>query len=213
MKALVKNLRVSLTGLKKFLKMSEIEELVKGFDNIKIKNRGTGAGGAKTNANGKSFEETTNNEMRLISRGYTKETFKKNTKFGYFLTNGETVFVSQDGFKAYMKKEYHIDIDFKPDEAYISKRDGKTVIKILEKKNQNGEGSVDTKLYAGYGIKCAYEYICGENFKIEYAFCLSEWFKQNREKYIYPNMFNRDHGIEVFYADETYFEKLDKWTE
>jgi hypothetical protein len=44
MKVLIKNLRVSLTGLKKFLKMSEIEELVKDFGTIKIKNRGTGAG-------------------------------------------------------------------------------------------------------------------------------------------------------------------------
>ena len=96
---LLKNLRVSLRGLKKFLKMSEIEELVNGFGNIKIKNRGTGAGGAKTNANGKTFEELTNNESRLIAGGYTKTVFKNST-FGYYLTNGETVFVLQDGFKS-----------------------------------------------------------------------------------------------------------------
>jgi hypothetical protein len=207
---ILKNLRVSLRGLKKFLKMSEIEELVNGFGNIKIKNRGTGAGGAKTNANGKTFEDLTNNESRLIAGGYTKTVFKNST-FGYYLTNGETVFVLQDGFKSYMKMTYDIDISFKPDEAYITTREGKTTIKILEKKNQNVTGSVDTKLYAGYGLKCTYEYICGEDFKIEYAFCLSDYFKENRERYIYTNMFNREHGIEILYADDDYFENLDKW--
>jgi cellulose synthase/poly-beta-1,6-N-acetylglucosamine synthase-like glycosyltransferase len=87
---ILKNLRVSLRGLKKFLKMSEIEELVNGFGNIKIKNRGTGAGGAKTNANGKTFEELTNNESRLIAGGYTKTVFKN-------ITFEDEVIVVDDG--------------------------------------------------------------------------------------------------------------------
>ena len=76
----LKNLRVSLNGLK--TKMSEIKQLLNEFDKVKISNRGTGAGGAKTNENGKTFEDLTNNETRLVSQGFTKTLLNKN-KFGY----------------------------------------------------------------------------------------------------------------------------------
>ena len=36
-------------------------------------NKGTGAGGANTNKNGKSFEEKTNNESRLLNKGFIRE--------------------------------------------------------------------------------------------------------------------------------------------
>ena len=38
-----------------------------------IINRGTGAGGANTNVNGKSFEEKTSNEQRLLTNGFSKK--------------------------------------------------------------------------------------------------------------------------------------------
>ncbi len=193
--------------------MSEIDQLIKDVQKVKITNRGTGAGGAKTNENGKSFEELTNNELRLLTQGFTKNVYNKNNKYGYYLEKNDTVFVLQDGFKTYMKMRYDIEISLKPDEAYIITRDDKINLKILEKKNQNTEGSVDAKLLAAYGFKCVYELICGEKFNVEYSFCLSNWFKQhkNEDKYIYYNMFLAQHDIKIFYADESYFENLDKW--
>jgi hypothetical protein len=41
-------------------------------ENIII-NKGTGAGGSNTNYYGKKFEDKTNNQQRLLSKGYTVE--------------------------------------------------------------------------------------------------------------------------------------------
>ena len=45
-----------------------------------IINKGTGAGGANTNYNGKKFESKTNNQQRLLEIGYTKNSFTKKPK-------------------------------------------------------------------------------------------------------------------------------------
>ena len=61
------------------------------------------------NANyyGKKFEEKTNNEGRLIEKGYKKIIMSKN-KCGYYLSKhiGEQIiiFVSQSGLKEYIKQ-------------------------------------------------------------------------------------------------------------
>ena len=85
-------------------------------------NKGTGAGGANTNKNGKKFEELTNNEVRLLSQGFTKNIMNKN-KYGYYLSkkikNIEIIFVLQGGLVDYMKKEYDIELFRHPDEEYI----------------------------------------------------------------------------------------------
>jgi len=208
----------ALRGIKYRLKkqMSEMEAMTELFGGLGLKNKGTGAGGAKTNENGKKFEELTNNESRLLSQGFTKTVINKN-KYGYYLSKKvgfvETIFVLQGGLVDYMKQEYEIELFRNPDEAYIVKERGeKTIIKILEKKNQNGQGSVETKLWAAPSLKREYELVCGESFVIEYAFCLSDWFKQQKsDKYIYLKMILEEADIETFYADEFYFEKLDTW--
>jgi hypothetical protein len=196
--------------------MSGIDELTDAIGELGLKNKGTGAGGAKTNENGKRFEEITNNEMRLLSQGFTKTVLNKN-KYGYYLSKKtdctEIVFVLQGGLVDYMKAEFEIELFRNPDEAYIIKTPGKpTVIKILEKKNQNVQGSVETKLWAAVALKREYELVCGENFEIEYAFCLNDWFKQQKsDKYIYLHMILEENEIDVYYADDSYFENLDKW--
>ena len=63
----------------------KIDIMTELFTGLGLKNKGTGAGGAKTNENGKQFEEITNNEMRLLSQGFTKTVMNKN-KFGYYLS-------------------------------------------------------------------------------------------------------------------------------
>lgn len=42
----------------------------------KLLNKGTGAGGAKTNYHGKKFEEKTNNQSRLLENGYIINSLK-----------------------------------------------------------------------------------------------------------------------------------------
>ena len=46
----------------------------------RIINKGTGAGGAKTNYYGKKFEEKTNNQSRLLENGYIINNFKETSK-------------------------------------------------------------------------------------------------------------------------------------
>lgn len=53
-----------------------------------------------------------------------------------------------------MKNNYNINLFRNPDEAYIIKYNtGKKIIKILEKKEQHIEGSVETKLWSGPSLK------------------------------------------------------------
>lgn len=98
---------------------------------------------------------------------------------------------------------YNIDIFRNPDEAYIIEyKDGKKVIKILEKKNQNGEGSVETKLWAGPSLKREYEIILGNNFDVQYSYTVNDFLKQcilsNKKKYEVLNIILKENDIQVF---------------
>jgi hypothetical protein len=78
-----------------------------------LSNKGTGAGGAKTN-----------NQNRLIENGYIINNFKKSPKklYDYLSKTYEdkiVIFVLQHGLKIYMKNKYNIDLFRCPDEAYI----------------------------------------------------------------------------------------------
>lgn len=192
---------------------------------IIIKNKGTGAGGANTNYNGKRFEEKTNNQHRLLEIGYIKNRFttKINTKktYDYYLSKtfeDKTInFVLQNGLKTYMKHKYNIELFRCPDEAYIIEyTDGKKVVKILEKKEQNSEGSVETKLWSGASLKREYELVLGEEFKVCYGFCVSDFLKQkmvsNKKKYTILNTILKENDISVLFGDDAnYFETFDIW--
>ena len=79
-----------------------------------------------------------------------------------------------------MKNKYNIDLFRCPDEAFIIEyNSGKKVIYILEKKEQNVEGSVETKLWSGPSLKREYELVLGEDFEVFYGFCVSK-FLQNK---------------------------------
>ena len=49
------------------------------------------------------------------------------------------------------------------------------LIKILEKKEQNVEGSVIDKLLSGPSFKREYELVLGSGFEVHYAFCVSSF--------------------------------------
>jgi hypothetical protein len=186
-----------------------------------IVNKGTGAGGANTNYYGKKFEEKTNNEKRFLDNGYEKIILNKKSKNGYYLTktfeDKTIIFVSQSGLKEYIKNKYSIDLFRCPDEAFIIEyNSGKKVIKILEKKEQNVEGSVDTKLLAGPIFKEEYIEALEYNFEVEYAFCVSKFLQNkiisNEKKYIIFNKLMKNHNIPILFGDdENYFETFDAW--
>ena len=188
-----------------------------------IINKGTGAGGANTNYYGKKFEEKTNNQQRLLEIGYTKNSFTKKPKkaYDYYLSktfeDKKIVFVLQNGLKTYMKKIHNIELFRCPDEAYIIEyTSGRKVIKILEKKEQNVDGSVETKLWAGSALKREYELVLGSEFEVFYGFCVSAFLKKkivsDTKKYITLNtIFNENNIVVLFGDDENYFETFDTW--
>ncbi len=188
-----------------------------------IVNKGTGAGGANTNYYGKLFEEKTNNEKRLSEIGYSKNSFTKKPKktYDYYLSktyeDKTVVFVLQNGLKTYMKQKYNIELFRCPDEAYIIEyNSGRKVIKILEKKEQNVEGSVETKLWSGPSLKREYELVLGNDFEVYYGFCVSEFLKNkmisNEKKYTTLNTILNENNIAVLFGDDdNYFETFDKW--
>ena len=192
-----------------------------------IINRGTGAGGANTNLNGKKFENKTDNTNRLIEQGYTKESLTgkeekgKTNKNNYYLIKKDedktTYFATQHAFKKVINKLFNIQINRNPDEGYIIEyKTGRKVIKILEKKEQNGAGSVDTKLWAGPGMKREYELVMGPEFEIVYGFCINSFLQNNiitqTGNYKHLPIILSENNIEILYGDDnTYFETLDNW--
>ena len=188
-----------------------------------IINKGTGAGGANTNYYGKKFEEKTNNQPRLLEMGYTKHSFTNKPKktYDYYLSNTfedkTIVFLLQNGLKMYMKNKYNIELFRYPDEAYIIEyNDGRKIIKILEKKEQNVAGSVDIKLWSGPSLKREYELVLGKDYSVFYGFCVNEYLKNkiisSQKKYIILNTIFTKNNISVLFGDdENYFETFDTW--
>ena len=215
----LKNLKHKIKPKQRILNILEDDNIIE-MDNGA--NKGTGAGGANTNYYGKKFEEKTNNQERLLDNGYIKNSFANVKKTnGYYLSKSiqdKTIaFVSQNGLKMYMKEKYNKEIFRCPDEAYIIKYNiGKSVIKILEKKEQRVEGSVETKLWSGPSLKREYELVLGPEFEVHYAFCVSDFLKKkmisNEPKYIILNtIFNENNIAVLFGDDENYFEMFDNW--
>lgn len=191
-------------------------------NNPVIINKGTGAGGANTNFYGKKFEDKTNNQNRLFEMGYSKNNYTKNKKTNDFylsktFEDKTVVFVLQNGLKTYMKYKYNIDMFRCPDEAYIIEyTSGKKVIKILEKKEQNVEGSVETKLWAGPSLRREYELVLDSEFEVHYGFTVNEFLKKkltsNDKKYTILNTIFQENNIVVLFGDdENYFQTIDTW--
>jgi hypothetical protein len=188
-----------------------------------IQNRGTGASGANTNLNGISFEKKTDNESRLLENRFIRKPIPgSKAKYAYYLEreispDESITYLTQSGLKLYFAHLFNNkDICREPDEAYLFRNGDKYTLKILEKKNQNTEGSVDTKLLAGKGFIDEYEFILGPNFTVKYAFCISEFLKKDyisdRKKNQALRHINQKYGIDVLYGDdENYFETLDAW--
>ncbi len=174
----------------------------------------TTPGGSKTTQNGKHFEYHTDITPRLLHMGFTE------SKSGCLeaCMNG-VVFkmTSKRNFKRFMKETYELEVTREPDEAYIIESSGQSVLKILEKKYQSQEGSVDDKLLAGDGIRKQYQRDVGDRFTVEYAFCVSTFIQRflqnNKGKHThFVDIISEDYSIPIFFGEESdYFERLGQW--
>jgi hypothetical protein len=116
-----------------------------------------------------------------------------------------------------MKNKYNLELFRCPDEAYIIEyTTGRKVIKILEKKQQNVEGSVETKLWAGPSLKREYELVLDNEFEVHYGFSVNNFLKKkltsNDKKYTILNTIFQENNIVVLFGnDENYFQTIDIW--
>lgn len=135
-------------------------------------------GGAKTNENGLSFEQSTSLVDSLVNSGFTVtnyEVFLDGKFLGYTYNKSlfSEIFLSERGinYKDYNSKRWD------PDDVFINETN-KTVY-IIEKKFQNCSGSVDEKLstfpFKIFEYKKLLEPI---GYKIQYIYLLSNWFDQ-----------------------------------
>jgi hypothetical protein len=191
-----------------------------------IINKGTGAGGANTNVTGKSFEQKTENETRLFASGFTRKPipgYEKNTEGSFYYLIKETsptesvVYMTQGGLKKYFEHFFKKELCRHPDEAYLFRNGDKYTLKILEKKNQNTSGSVDTKLMTARDFIEEYEdSIEDPNFTVHYAFCVSDFLKKDytsdKKKWVLLRGRHKKYGIMVLFGDDPdYYETLDAW--
>jgi hypothetical protein len=185
-----------------------------------IINKGTGAGGMNTNVNGKAFEEKTNSENRLLSNGFVRKVIdvRKQGKYNYYLelntSSKKIVYLTQNGLKLYFDSFFSKTMCRCPDEAYlIIDSILPPTLKILEKKSQSKEGSVEDKLGLGHYMKSEYQYCLGNTFKVEYAFLLcpflAQKYKSEEKKFQHIRQFNEQNGIKVFFGDN--YEDVYKW--
>lgn len=168
------------------------------------------------------FEEKTDIRPKLLEKGYSEYSLVQNPKKTHHsylskeIKNKTIVFVSQIGLKLYLKHKYNIDIFRNPDEAYIIEyNSGEKKIIIIEKKNQNVDGSVETKLWSGPSLKREYELVL-DNFKVHYMFVVSAFLKtkftSDNKKFIILNTILNENNINIFFGDDdNYFETFDTW--
>ena len=119
-----------------------------------IINKGTGAGGANTNKNGLSYEELTDLSTNYVEVGIVNNGKNKYKSIKFESSVNEYISVNKSKFHSYMDFIHEKNTTIKlaggckaPDEAYVD------IIRknlfIIEKKFQQGPGSVDEKIQSG----------------------------------------------------------------
>lgn len=154
-----------------------MEKVTGALRNLKIKNRGTGAGGSKTNRNGIPYEKLTelNDRLEVVEKQKfaDKIIFHENQR--YFIKT------QQSKFFKYMKDKTDTKVVRahgckNPDECYIDE-ESKNIF-IIEKKFQQCSGSICEKIQTPDCKIWNYNRTF-PGYNTVYVYCLSEWFKQN----------------------------------
>lgn len=134
-------------------------------------------GGARTNANGLYFEQTTSLDSALEEAGYevrNHNVYKDGINIGMSVPQSRLYkyFLAPNGinYKDYNSKKWH------PDEAFINYKNG--TVYIIEKKFQNTAGSVDEKLPSCDFKKWEYSKLFSPlNFHVEFIYIFNDWFE------------------------------------
>jgi hypothetical protein len=173
-------------------------------DQTKITNKGTGAGGGNTNKNGLAYEELTDLTDKLTKNITIKKGINEVEFEGY---ERKWIKASKDNLKKYMKEKGELNDEplpapgcKEPDEAYVDPE--QKIVFIIEKKFQQGPGSVDEKIQTG-PFKLEHYKELFPNYKVYYMYCLSDWFK--RDEYNSSVLYNNKNGVQTFWGgSETY---------
>lgn len=193
-------------------------------ENTEVKVTKKTPGGANTTKSGKEFENKTDSSTRLLSKGFVKTKIlpKSKAKSNIYLSKKinedvEIMFFQQESLKSYLKNKFDLDIYRKPDECFLIKNKDKYTLRILEKKNQTSEGSVDNKLYVGKYFIEEYKHFIGKKLSIdvEYAFYLCDYYKNlfdTKEKWQFAKTFIEKDKIKLFFScDNNCVDKIDEW--
>lgn len=192
-----------------------------------IINQGTGAGGAKTNKNGKNYEAQIYNKIFLINNyNFEEKTFTINTKNIYHYlfkeySDKKIIYLQQKTFNQYLLYKYNISSLRIPDEAYlIIYNTGKIILYINEIKNQNVDGSVELKLWSAPSLQKEYQIYLNNKFNnitIKYTLTVNQFLQKKFEdkkniKYNILQQILDENYIKVFYGDEEdYYNKLNEF--
>ena len=136
-----------------------------------IVNRGTGAGGANTNANGLSYETATELSLSEFER---IANFKER---GGIQLKKAAFYKHMDKLGAVYKNVLPAAGCKQPDEVVVVDKK----VFIIEKKFQNGPGSVDEKIQTA-GFKTSHYQSMFPSYRVHYIYCLSDWFKRPEYK-------------------------------
>ncbi len=137
-------------------------------------------GGSNTNVNGLLFEQTTSLEevLKLVPNLVVQDDkiFRNNKEIGLLCGKGGlyTKLLKPKGidYSAVISKK------LLPDEAFFNYET--QILYIIEKKFQNGSGSVDEKLQTCHFKKQQYTKLAGLiGIKVEYIYILNDWFKRS----------------------------------
>ena len=156
-------------------------------------------GGARTNANGLHFEQTTSLDTALTTEGYfviVNKVFDVDNQIGLSFQN-------IDFYKYFLEPRYIRFSDYNskkwlPDECFVNLET--KIVYIIEKKFQKCTGSVDEKLPNCDFKKKEYEKLCHPiGFKVEYLYVFNDWFRQS----VYRDtlQYIEDVGCNYFYNE------------
>ena len=183
---------------------------------MSVTNKGTGAGGANTNANGLPYELYTDlSGLYTQCQGMAKEisvkTSKCHMKSVTFAGYDRLIYVGNKsafhkgmellGFSMVLPVALGITQPAhgcrQPDEAYVDIERKKII--IIEKKFQQHGGSVCEKIQSGDFKRRQYQKMYPQ-FDVYYVYCLSSWFKENCAAEI-DDLVNYS-NIPVFFGDD-----------
>jgi len=157
----------------------------------------THGGGARTNLNGLAFEQNTSLEQALIESGYRVI----NNRLVY---NGDElgIVTSKHGLYRHITEPNRIrwsEILSKkmlPDDLFFNFTN--RTVYIIEKKFQNGAGSVDEKLQTcDFKLKQYQRLLASLNVTVRYMYIFNDWFAQ--EQYNDVKEYIRDVGCSYYF--------------